>query len=538
MFRSKKDSDHDFLTDYQESEIFGTDPKNPDTDNDGIPDGIEVMIGTNPKGVGFLHDLFIPGAHNDYKPKVLQPKRLVYHALSAIIIKVVMVVFLLSFPIEAWLSPTVLTETSNQIISLTNDLRQSLGVNTLTKNNLLETAAINKAQDMLVQQYFAHVGPDNRSLKNWLVDVGYDYRMAGENLALGFSSATDVMAAWQNSPTHYANLIDPDFTQIGVGAVSGNYQSYDSVLIAQYFGNPRQAETTPVIEEKPTEIIELPLSPAPEVVLAQKEEEPLPNPVLLLPQDNFLTKDNNIVLSVSAPLAQKVLVYVDDTVLINRTLDEDMKVEIPMIIEEGQHTLYLKSLRGSEEAMSRVYTLTIDNSIPLIDQSRTKLSAIKDIDDIGVTIFAETYLESDTQKSDIMFGQYVLNLEPDDLATGKWVGSLIMADKKYEDLFSPVTLASIRVEDKAGNVVVQDIAWSDIQPVEVTPLEQYSFLKNNQSDFIRPIFDFTSVYYKVILSLAILASLLNIFIYIRKQHKQVVLSSFGFIALLYFLMII
>lgn len=538
MFRSKKDSDHDFLTDYQESEIFGTDPNNPDTDNDGIPDGIEVMIGTNPKGVGFLHDLFIPSAHNDYKPKVLHPKRLVYHALSAVIIKIVMVVFLLSFPIEAWLSPTVLSETGNQIISLTNDLRKSKGVQTLTKNNLLETAAINKAQDMLVQQYFAHVGPDSRSLKNWLVDVGYDYRMAGENLALGFSSATDVMAAWQNSPTHYANLVDPDFTQIGVGAVSGNYQSYDSVLIAQYFGNPRQVETTPVIEEKPVEIIELPVTPTPEVVLAQKEEEPLPNPVLLLPQDNLLTKDNNIVLSVSAPLAQKVLVYIDDIVLANRSLDQDMQIEIPVIIEEGQHTLYLKSLRGSEEALSRVYTLTIDNSIPLIDQSRTKLSAIKDIDDIGVTVFAETYLESDTQKAEIMFGQYVLTLQPDDLSSGKWVGSLIMADKKYEDLFSPVTLASIRAEDKVGNVVVQDIAWSDIQPVEVTPLEQYSFLKNNQSDFIRPIFDFTSVYYKVILSLAILASLLNIFIYIHKQHKQVVLSSFGFIALLYILMII
>jgi hypothetical protein len=91
---------------------------------------------------------------------------------------------------------------------------------------------------MILQQYFAHVGPDKKSLSSWLSSAGYRYTVAGENLALGFDSAEAVMKAWQASPTHYANLVDKDFTQIGVSAVSGPYQDIDTTLVAQYFGTP------------------------------------------------------------------------------------------------------------------------------------------------------------------------------------------------------------------------------------------------------------------------------------------------------------
>lgn len=48
------DSDGDTLTDTVEIEVYQTDPNNPDTDDDGFWDGLEIIKGFNPKGEGKL----------------------------------------------------------------------------------------------------------------------------------------------------------------------------------------------------------------------------------------------------------------------------------------------------------------------------------------------------------------------------------------------------------------------------------------------------------------------------------------------------
>src|SRR3989339_581009 len=105
-----QDTDHDGLGDYQEVNVYKTNPLNQDTDCDGISDGAEVKMGRNPKGKGMLTDLFIPNKCNNYRPRALHPKRLAFYALSSITIKAITVAFLMSFPIQAWLSPNVLYE--------------------------------------------------------------------------------------------------------------------------------------------------------------------------------------------------------------------------------------------------------------------------------------------------------------------------------------------------------------------------------------------------------------------------------------------
>ncbi|MBT4121493.1 hypothetical protein HOE31_00900, partial [bacterium] len=238
-FKNKrKDSDYDLLSDYEEVNVYGTDPHNPDTDGDGVPDGVEVRLGRNPKGPGLLTDLFIPHECNDFKPKALHPHRLTFHALSAVVIKIVMVVFLLSFPAGAWLTPDVLYEQSNQVVELTNNIRTNLNKGTLSINTTLQQAAIDKAEDMIINQYFAHISPDGIGLRNFLLNNNLGYKVAGENLALGYSSAEEVVDAWTKSPTHYANLIDNDYTEIGVGMLSGNYKGYDTTIVAQFFRQP------------------------------------------------------------------------------------------------------------------------------------------------------------------------------------------------------------------------------------------------------------------------------------------------------------
>ena len=55
-------------------------------------------------------------------------------------------------------------------------------------------------------------------------DNGIKYRSAGENIAMGQRTPSEVVQAWMNSPGHRANILDPSFTRVGVGYVrEGNY---------------------------------------------------------------------------------------------------------------------------------------------------------------------------------------------------------------------------------------------------------------------------------------------------------------------------
>lgn len=230
------DSDKDGLSDYEERNIYGTDPYNPDTDGDGMSDGDEVRNNRNPKGPGKLKDLFIPHKGNNFKPHSLHLERLFFHGAAAVIIKLAVIGFVVLFPIEAWLTPDIQYEESRKIIELTNNIREDLNLGLLKENSLLTQAAYSKAEDMLINQYFSHFGPDGKGLADWLKYVGYNYIVAGENLAMGFSSSEDVVNGWTKSQTHYANMVDPEFSEIGVGMSSGDYNDKDTTFVAQYFG--------------------------------------------------------------------------------------------------------------------------------------------------------------------------------------------------------------------------------------------------------------------------------------------------------------
>jgi uncharacterized protein YkwD len=206
--------------------------------------------------INMLKNLFIPHQGNNYQPRALHPHRLLFHGVSAIFIKTIIVIAVLALPSSAWLTPDVLTAESEKIIVLTNNIRSEQSLDQLQENSLLNQAAFNKVQDMLIGQYFSHMSPENKNLLYWLKSVGYGYAVAGENLAMGFSSAQNVVAAWTKSRTHYANLIDPDFREIGVAMVSGSFKDHDTTMVAQYFGRskvtaPVNATLEPQISKKP-----------------------------------------------------------------------------------------------------------------------------------------------------------------------------------------------------------------------------------------------------------------------------------------------
>ncbi|MFA4833871.1 MAG: CAP domain-containing protein [Patescibacteria group bacterium] len=549
----KKDSDFDDLADYEEVNVYGTDPNNPDTDKDGVSDGDEVKMGRNPRGRGSLKDLFIPYAGNNYKPRALSPRRLFFHAISAILIKVLVIGFVVIIPISAWLTPDVLLEQAKKIIELTNRIRQSAGVSSLTENNLLTRAAYNKAEDMLLNQYFAHIGPDKKTVSDWLSGAGYKYAVAGENLAMGFSGAEEVVNGWVKSQTHYANMVDPDFSEIGVGLASGLYNNYDTTLVAQFFGSSQPAVSTAAAEKKDNPIqkqeepiilennIVQPVVQGEPAVQGEKEETSLPPlepPVLVYPPKGFLTSQNLVEAKIFAPQAEEIIVY-GGVMEIGRSREiAEGFASLKINLAEGEHNLKMVAVRGEERAESESYPIIVDNTAPIVDQVKTKLTVVEPAGQKEKIVRAIAYLSSDTATAEVIFNNYNITLAPAEGEAGKWVGQTIIFNQDEEQIFNPVVLANLVARDKAGNETTVDVGWENITPIEPSLLSQYFFLKEQQPKYVKSLFDVSSIYYKILLGIVIIALLLNIFIEIKKQHPKIIALSLGLIILLVILIIL
>jgi uncharacterized YkwD family protein len=122
-----------------------------------------------------------------------------------------------------------LTDTSvlsyeQQVITLVNNIRAQNGLSQLKANWELCRVARYKSQDMLDNGYFSHTSPVYGSPFTMMKNFGISYTTAGENIAMGYRTPSEVVNAWMNSSGHRANILNANYTQIGVGYVaSGNY---------------------------------------------------------------------------------------------------------------------------------------------------------------------------------------------------------------------------------------------------------------------------------------------------------------------------
>lgn len=111
-----------------------------------------------------------------------------------------------------------------EVVRLVNEIRRENGLRELTLNWELSRVARYKSQDMVDNRYFSHTSPTYGSPFQMIQAFGLSYRYAGENIAYGYSSPQAVVSGWMNSEGHRKNILNPNFTQIGVGYVSqGNY---------------------------------------------------------------------------------------------------------------------------------------------------------------------------------------------------------------------------------------------------------------------------------------------------------------------------
>ena len=102
-----------------------------------------------------------------------------------------------------------------QVVNLVNEERAKAGLSPLTADRSVTSAAQRRARE--IETNFSHTRPNGSSFSTALSEAGVNYRSSGENIAYGQTSASSVMQGWMNSSGHRANILNGNFTKIGVG---------------------------------------------------------------------------------------------------------------------------------------------------------------------------------------------------------------------------------------------------------------------------------------------------------------------------------
>lgn len=193
---------------------------------------------------------FIPHEGNDHQPHALRPRALRTYAYILITAKVASAIFLfIAFPNQAQYA----AYTARTIVSFTNESRTEKGLAALATNPQLTDAATRKAKDMIARNYFAHTTPDGKRFWTWIDATGYNYTLAGENLAVDFTTPESAHAALMASPTHKENILNKRYKEIGVAVVTGTMGGVETTVLVEMFGTQAAKKTTTakVVATKP-----------------------------------------------------------------------------------------------------------------------------------------------------------------------------------------------------------------------------------------------------------------------------------------------
>jgi uncharacterized protein YkwD len=146
-------------------------------------------------------------------------------------------------PVSGW-DPTW-TALEDEILEIVNEVRAS-GANCgsagnfgpagpLTMQPALRCSARVHSKDMNDRSFFDHTNPSGESPWDRMEQAGYNFSNAGENIAGGNSTAAATMQQWMDSDGHCGNIMNPNFTEIGVGYYPGGQWGH---LWTQNFGRP------------------------------------------------------------------------------------------------------------------------------------------------------------------------------------------------------------------------------------------------------------------------------------------------------------
>lgn len=124
--------------------------------------------------------------------------------------------------IESALANCRVSSTASEVVRLTNQVRTQYRLKPLRFNCQLYSVAQNHTLDMVRRGKISHQGSNGSTMIMRVEKAGYRYSALGENVAQGQKTPSEVVRSWMKSPGHRQNILNPNFTEIGVG-YSKNY---------------------------------------------------------------------------------------------------------------------------------------------------------------------------------------------------------------------------------------------------------------------------------------------------------------------------
>ncbi|MDE5413096.1 CAP domain-containing protein [Alkalihalobacterium chitinilyticum] len=110
-----------------------------------------------------------------------------------------------------------------QILDITNVIRTRHNLAVLKWDHEVSKVAYGHSKDMYENQYFSHTSPTYGELKDRLEREGVSFYFAGENIAAQYVDSIEAVEGWLNSEGHRVNLLNEEFTHLGVGVFERYY---------------------------------------------------------------------------------------------------------------------------------------------------------------------------------------------------------------------------------------------------------------------------------------------------------------------------
>ncbi len=115
-------------------------------------------------------------------------------------------------------NPAFDLQAEERLLELLNEARRSAGLGVLVRDSIIDEVARQHSEDMLKRGYFAHETLEGVSPFDRMLQGGVRFRTAAENLAMA-PNAEIAHQGLMDSPGHRANILNPEFTRVGIGAV-------------------------------------------------------------------------------------------------------------------------------------------------------------------------------------------------------------------------------------------------------------------------------------------------------------------------------
>ena len=393
-----------------------------------------------------VKNFFLPTEQNNNKPYLLRKIAVVAYSLMLIVVNTMGGVL----GIEQAYASTI---TPANIISLTNKEREAGGLNTLSNNPKLASAALAKANNMLEVQYWDHFGPNGETPWQFIRASEYAYVYAGENLAKGFRTSEGTVEAWMASPTHRANIMSANYKDIGVAVVEGELLGKQTVLVVQMFGNltssVQGAVVPPVVAPEEPAKVETPKPPkvvtGGDKVVGSKEQGEIKSIQITSPENGatYMDPGRSVQGQANNIEGEYIVDVLEGEKLIGSTKSntEAWEVQKGSDWSEGEHKI-VASLNGTEIKSPEV-TFTMDSTAPKVDLK----SITVEFNETEYILKFE--IEGEWEEINLILGSEILPVPA--LKGEQSVSAVIPKDKNIDSVF-------INLSDSVGNASSVDIS--------------------------------------------------------------------------------